>query len=305
MGVASEIARFWNNAGRPQWIKVGTGGGPYGVFSGIGAGLALLREMPPPLFSFGVSASAVSEALLASRLPEECWSFELEERDFIQIDRWALLRAALGGFKGWTGLLKAMPVVETIKRRVLKGDLFWPLHVTHVDLVSGLPVTKLITKADEMAAWSIYESMCIPLLYQSPALRVDGGLLNNVPIDEAVDQLPDYPLLNEDPPPLVVVTTTLGVETETYSGRSPFDRNTPAWVLERMLASIEASMKAENMEAGGLDVLVARVRPEKAGFTEVERFGDVRRDAWDQMVGAAAGGELLHVRDGWITRIAS
>lgn len=303
MDIAARVHRVWAGLGRPWWALILPGGGVYALFTQLGGCLALFERMSSPLFSFGASAGAASGALLAAREPFEVWDFKLAKKDYRVVNRLALLRAVFGGFRGWTGLYSEAPMIRTIRERILWGDaeLAWPHFVTAVDLMSGLALTHRIDNGgDEEARW-IYDSMSVPLWFENSGLKADGGLLNNVPVDEAAAlNFADVAHLDAK---LFVVVTTLGVTPEPYEGPDPRGENTAEWIVERALESVLSNQKLENLEAPGVDILVARLRPGKARFHENEKFPAVREEAYRQMNGQAPDGELWHIRDGEVQRI--
>jgi NTE family protein len=164
-------------------IKTGlvlSGGGARGV-AHLGAIQALLDKGIKPDIISGVSAGAIVGSLYgAGMMPEEI----LE--NFIKTRVFRYIRPAWSKF-GFLNIQKLIAIYKLYLPLKTFEDLKLPVIISAADIIEG----KTIYFSEGDLVKAVLASTCIPLLFapvkMDGRLMVDGGIINNLPVEPLVD----------------------------------------------------------------------------------------------------------------------
>lgn len=185
---------------RPK-IGLALGGGGARGAAHIGVLKVLERENIPVDYLVGTSAGALIGALYAGGIcPEELEShilsgaikkvyktdFSVCRAVFIYLNK--VLRTVTGR-RFYAGLYNDHKLHHFVNELISKEDgsieINTPLHIIAVDLITGLPV---VIKSGDVGL-AVQASTAIPSLRQpipmGDQLLIDGGVINNIPVEEA------------------------------------------------------------------------------------------------------------------------
>jgi predicted acylesterase/phospholipase RssA len=257
-----------------------TGGSLRGICGHVGA-LMALQERGIKATDFdaviGTSAGAIVGALYCTQPGARTIAYQLKQlrkRDYLDpIGKHRLVLGALRGLRGVSGLYKGDALRNWLAAHI--GSSFKiqsELYLTAVNIsrrrteVDRWPVGMYSTP--RALARRASASAAIPLGFRPVEVGldsycVDGGVTNNIPVDELVKRRPDLERI-------LVITTLNTVPDDQVDNDWLHKKWTPLrLVLTLMDAAIESG-KADNLNAGGRPVDIVRVKVPSIGLDEPE-----------------------------------
>ncbi len=271
-----------------------TGGSLRGICAQTGALLALEPHGLRFDAVIGTSAGAIVGALFASgKTPAEIEALLTASRRDDYLDPISDVRLALGVFRslrGITGYYEGRALLRLLRRSLAPvtriEDCDPPLLLTVTNASRRIPQVKDRGPLAEYAR----ASSAIPGVFQLQEIDgeyyADGGVANNVPVDELVQRRPDLEQF--------LVLTSLSIP----EGEPPVDNSflqedwTPARALGHMLEAVAAAQALENLETGGRPVQVLRIRTADIGLEDVDRIGPCIQEAHLDAERRIADGEV-------------
>lgn len=271
-----------------------TGGALRGICAQTGALLALEPHRLRFDAVIGTSAGAIVGALFAAgKTPAEIEARFLAttEGDYLDpVSDFRLALAAFRSFRGLTGYYEGRALLRWLREGLAPvtriEECSPPLLLTVTNASRSIPQVKDRGPLAEFAR----ASSAIPFVFQLQEVDgeyyADGGVANNVPVDELVDRRPDLEQF--------LVLTSLSIP----EGEPPVDNSflekdwTPARALERMLEAVAEAQALENLEAGGRPVQVLKVRTRDLGLDDVEQVGPAIQEARQDAEQRIAAGEV-------------
>lgn len=258
-----------------------TGGGLRGVCAQTGALLAL----EPLGLRFdaviGTSAGAIVGAFYGAgkTAPEiEGLLLGLRREDYLDPrSRLSLAFALTRRLQGVTGYYRGRALLEFLRRALAPKtrieECFPPLALTVTNVSRGIPQIKTTGPLAEYTR----ASSAIPLVFELQEVDgehyADGGVANNVPLDELAKLHPELEQL--------LVLTSLRV----LGDEPPVDNRflsqdwTPARALGRELDAVAEGQRLDNLNVGGRPIQVLRVRTLAFDLDEPEKIPDCIRQA--------------------------
>ena len=176
--------------------------------------------------------------------------------------------------RGMTGIFEGKRLLKWLKNNL-------PIeNIEDARLPLAINVTNISKEKPEVLtsgpiAEAVRASTAIPFIFKPQKIGnsyyVDGGAVNNIPIDEAVRLHPEADAF--------IVITTFGVrETEDPEDHSwlnlPF---APLHILSRALHAISRELYRDNLNSAGKKVVILTVDPGPIDLQEVEKFGEAYR----------------------------
>lgn len=271
-----------------------TGGSLRGICAQTGALLALEPHGLRFEAVIGTSAGAIVGSLFASgKTPGEIEALLTASRRDDYLDPISEIRLAFGVFRqlrGITGYYEGRALLRLLRRSLDPvtriEDCDPPLLLTVTNASRRIPQVKDRGPLAEYAR----ASSAIPGVFQLQEVDgeyyADGGVANNVPVDELVQRRPDLEQF--------LVLTSLSIP----EGEPPVDNSflqedwTPARALGRMLEAVAAAQALENLETGGRPVQVLRIRTADIGLEDVDRIGPCVQEARQDAERRIADGEV-------------
>ncbi len=218
------------------------------------------------LYASGKSGAEVARILASAR-----------QIDLLDPDPVALVRAPFRAFRGWTGLLKGKALLAFLRRHLPAHNRIEetarPLHLVVTNVSRGVAQVKGKGPLAEFAV----ASAAVPFIFQlqevEGELYADGGILNNIPLDEFIDIYPDFDRY--------IIATALQVQRPVPEPDNRFlDRTlTPFRILERVARAVTAEQHKENLEAMGREVELLKVPAQELGFDDLARLGPCIEEA--------------------------
>lgn len=247
-----------------------------GSLAGITAQTAALKVLENygimPVGIIGTSAGSLSGSFYACGMrPEEMVQIfsGMRKKDYIDPSWTKLIGAILTMGRGFTGLLEGKALYGWLQKNLpIENiqDTKIPLAINVTNVSKQIPET---FRAGEIAS-AVRASTSIPFVFKphkiGDSYYVDGGAVNNIPLDEAIRQFPDADAY--------LIITTLGHEmTEDPSDnswiRKPF---AAAPLLSRILHAAVRELGKDNMNSSGRIFAVAQVNPGDISLQEVDKF---------------------------------
>jgi NTE family protein len=184
-------------------VAVSLPGSFFGFFAHTGLVKALDRLGVQPCAVAGSSAGALVGALWAGGLAGEEIErllLSLRRADFWEPRRGLSLgRAALAGFRGWTGLLTGSRFRDLLERTLPVrrfDECRFPLTVVSTDVTRR---RRHVFRDGELAP-AVAASCAYPLLFEPVEIggshHLDGGLVDKAPLDELAEERPEVILVH-------------------------------------------------------------------------------------------------------------
>lgn len=251
-----------------------TGGSLRGICGHIAAITALERAGLHPSAVVGTSAGAIVGGLYAAGMTPEAIQdavANMRRKDYIDPDYVGLIMRSLMLGHGLTGIIKGQAMLKWFKSHLPVDDFAatrFPLGICTTNITQGTP--ELITSGKISSA--MRASSAIPFFFKPQKIGtsyyVDGGVVNNVPLDEAIQAFPGFDAY--------LVITTLGLAPDPYSLSKESNEwrkgfFTPVHMLISMLEAGAYELAEGNLNASGRPVVVFKTNPGRIGIKEIEK----------------------------------
>lgn len=257
-----------------------TGGGLRGICAQIGGLIALERRGFRFDAVIGSSAGAIVGALYASHGPGSAAAVAdrlrtIETSDYLTAESLndLLLDVALRDILGdVTGLHRGQPLIDWLRRNLGAERIeacAIPLMITVTNVSRSFPEVKETGPLAEFAR----ASAAVPGLFEAQEVDgeyyVDGGVANNVPVDEIANRRKELDLQQ------FLVITSLGTPDRPEPDNSFLEDTFPfLTVLERSLRAAGEGLALSNLSAGGRRVQVFRVQAPDIDLEDAARVGE-------------------------------
>lgn len=276
----------------PSTGLVLTGGSLKGICAQTGLLMALDEVGYKVDAIIGTSAGSLVGAMYAAGMSgQEIHDTiaSMKKRDYWDPDWWRLVLAPFSLFKGWHGLLKGKKLLNFLKRTMPVQNLEdckIPMAICVTNVSRESPQVKT---EGSIADW-VRCSTSIPLTFRMHLVDgeyyVDGGAVNNNPLDELIDLAPDLDRY--------IVGTSLNVVKPEKDVNNKFRKRTFTAVrlIDRIIGAIGSEMRQENMEHGEKDVRIMKTRPGSIGLDEVHKAPEAIMKAYNDAKRQIAEGML-------------
>ena len=225
----------------------------------------------------GTSAGSLSGSFYASGMEpsEMAKTFgSMTKADYIDPSWFKIIGSILLMGRGMTGIFEGKRLLSWLKKNLPV------VNIENTPIPLAINVTNISKEKPEILtsgpiAESVRASTAIPFIFKPQRIGnsyyVDGGAVNNIPIDEAVRLHPEADAF--------IVITTIGVrETEDPEDHSWLNKPfAPLYILGRALHAISRELYKDNLNAAGKKVAILTVDPGPIDLQEVEKFGEAYR----------------------------
>lgn len=255
-------------------MKVGlvlTGGSLRGVCGEIGA-LRLIDELNiKPEIVIGTSAGSIVGSMYCSGMSYSDMTYtmsSLKKKDYLDPDYFGLIKLIFRLGRGWTGFYKGDNLSKWL------WDLFDDkrletcnprLMITTTNVSRGIPETHTKGFLAELAR----ASSSIPYVFRAKRIEgqyhVDGGAVNNIPVDELVERYPNLDCI------IVISVLKLSLREKEVDNEFVEKTFTPFALFDRILDAVKREQKEENLESNGIPVFNLQVDPDKVSLDDIDR----------------------------------
>lgn len=269
-------------------MKIGlvlTGGSLRGICGEIGILKSLEEYNIKPDVIIGTSAGALVGGMYASGLtPNQIIEHfkQMKKKDYIDVDWLGLIK--LLTFGKWTGFIKGRALhswlLKVIGNKSLENTNI-KCYITTTNLSKGIP--EVHEKGNLPAL--IRASTAIPFVFRPQEIvaqeglqyHVDGGAVNNVPLDELIDRAPDCDIY--------IIGTVLRLQkTPKIDNSFIHGRFTLFGLFERIANAVAAEQKKENLESQDKRVFVILANPGSISLTEPEKAPEAIWRGWHSTI---------------------
>jgi predicted acylesterase/phospholipase RssA len=222
----------------------------------------------------GTSAGSLTGAFYASCVEPatmaELFS-NMKKSDYIDPSYWRIVTSALLMGRGLTGMLEGKALLKWLKANLPRThieDTCMPLAINVTNISKQIPEVRTTGPLAE----TVRASTSIPFVYKPQQIGddyfVDGGAVNNIPLDEAAKLFPSAEAF--------IIITTFGIKnTEDPSDNSWIRKPlAPLFILSRTLHAISRELYSDNLNAGGKPVAVLSIDPGPIDLQQIEKFMD-------------------------------
>jgi predicted acylesterase/phospholipase RssA len=266
-----------------------TGGALRGICAQVGALLALEPHRLRFDAVIGTSAGSIVGALFAAgKTPAQMEGLlaGLRREDYLDPrSNLALAFALSRRLRGVSGYYRGEALLGFLRRslapRTRIEECDPPLAITVTNVSRGVPQVKTRGPLAELAR----ASSAIPLVFELQAIDgeyyADGGVANNVPLDELAKLRPDLEQF-------LVLTSLRPLRDEPPVDNRFLEQDwTPARALGRTLDAVAEGQRLDNLNVGGRRVQVLRLRTRDIDLDEPQHIpacvAEARQDAQRQI----------------------
>lgn len=220
----------------------------------------------------GTSAGSLSGAFYASGMhPADMVKMfsKMKKSDYVDPNWFKLIASGFLLGRGLTGILEGKHLYAWLQKNLPVKNIqetIIPLAINVTNVSKQVP--EVLRRGD--LAGAVRASTSIPFVFKphqmGDSLYVDGGAVNNIPLDEAVRQFP-----NADA--YIIITTLNTAMTEDRPDNSWVRKPlAPMFLLMRTLHACARELSLDNMNASGKPYVVINVNPGPIDLTQVEKF---------------------------------
>lgn len=257
-------------------MKIGlvlTGGSLRGICGEIGA-LKLIDELGiTPEVVIGTSAGAIVGSMYCSGMSHADMKdaiSSMKKSDYLDPDYPGLFRLLFRLGKGWTGFYRGRRLRKWLWKLF---DLKRLEHCNPKLMIATTNVSRGTPQVHQSGflAQLARASSSIPFIFKPEKINseyhVDGGAVNNIPVDELVER---YPHLDA-----IIVISVLKISLRNKEPDNRFIKEffTPFSLIERILDAVKREQKEENLESNEIPVFNLRVDPGHIGLGDIDRAG--------------------------------
>ncbi len=270
-----------------------TGGNLRGVCAETGALIALEEAGARFDVVIGASAGSIVGALYASGMaPREIAAAlrTLRRKDYLDADWRGLVLAVPRLFTGWHGVYKGQALLRWLKQHLPEHNRIEKTERKLYLCVTNTSRQEAQVKQQGPLAEFVRGSAALPLVFKMQRVEgewySDGGILNNVPVDELVEHAPEVGRL--------AIVTALRVEEKERGPSEQFLRKTftPLHMIGRYLKAVEVEIKRTNRDPEGRDVVLVRARVPRIELDEPQRIDEAIQAAYEDVCRRLDKGEL-------------
>lgn len=266
-------------------MKVGlvlSGGSIRGICAHTGMLKALIEAKIYPTIIMGTSAGAIAGSLYASgRSPDEMTQLlsEIKKNDYVDINKWKLLWKAIRLGKGLTGMSTGDHLEAWLDRHMAFKtfeEAIVPIEICATNISRGCP--EILSSGSMVQA--ARASSAIPFFFEPQEINgqfyVDGGAVNNIPLDEMIERHPDMDCY--------IVSTALSLNKPIPPADNKFlDKvGTPLVLLRRILDAVSMEQFDDNIDYGDKIVFFVKTNPGDIGLDNPSGAADRVNEAYQQ-----------------------
>jgi NTE family protein len=193
----------------------------------------------------------------------------MKKSDYIDPSWLRILGSVLLYGRGLTGLLEGKRLYAWLKRNLPVPNIentCIPLAINVTNVSKQIP--EILTKGDLAAA--VRASTAIPFVFKPQKIGdsyyVDGGAVNNIPLDEAAKMFPEADAY--------IIITTFGIKNTEDPADNSWIRKplAPLFLLSRTLHAISRELYKDNLNAAGKKVAILSIDPGPIDLQQIEKF---------------------------------